>query len=196
MIGKFLGETGEKTQNIINKAMGGVLFIDEAYSLGSNDDKDMYSKECINILNQNLSDNKSKFICIIAGYADQLETNFFSLNEGLSRRFPFRLKIDKYTPLELRDIFIRKIYKLNWKIDNDIENINLLFEKNYKFFKFYGGDIDTFIQDIKYSHARRIACSNINSYKIINNEDLLTAMTKFINRRITNNECNIETMYL
>jgi stage V sporulation protein K len=196
LIGKFLGETGFKTQNIINKAKGGVLFIDEAYSLGGNDEKDIYSKECLDILNQNLSENKNKFICIIAGYTKELETNFFSANPGLTRRFPFRFKIDTYSSLELRDIFIRKIYKLDWKIDNDINNINLFFEKNHEHFKFFGGDIDTLIQDIKYSHSRRIACSHPVNYKIINNDDLIKAIEKFIGRRKNNNFQCLETMYL
>ena len=196
LIGTHLGETGKKTQNIINKALGGVLFIDEAYSLGCEDKKDIYSKECIDILTQNLSDNKSKFICIIAGYTEELENNFFSINPGLVRRFPFRFKIEKYNYQELRDIFIRKIYKLNWKIDIDIENINILFENNYKYFQYFGGDIDTFIQDIKYSHARRIACSNTNQFKIINIDDITKALTNFINRKTNNQNNYYEKMYL
>lgn len=196
LIGTHLGETGKKTQNIINKALGGVLFIDEAYSLGCDDKKDIYSKECIDIITQNLSDNKSKFICIIAGYTEELESSFFSVNPGLVRRFPFRFKIEKYNYQELRDIFIRKIYKLNWKIDIKIENINILFENNYKYFKYFGGDIDTFIQDIKYMHARRIACSNTNQFKIISIDDISKAMTKFIDRRTTNENNYYEKMYL
>jgi len=196
LIGTHLGHTGKKTQNIINKALGGVLFIDEAYSLGCNEKDDIFSKECIDIINQNLSDNKSKFVCIIAGYTEELESSFFSVNPGLVRRFPFRFKIDKYTHQELRDIFIKKIYKLNWKIDTDIDSINRLFEINYKYFKYFGGDIDTFIQDIKYIHTRRIACSNINQLKIINVEDITKAMDNFINRRNNKENNNYEKMYI
>jgi len=196
LIGTHLGHTGKKTQNIINKALGGVLFIDEAYSLGCNEKEDIFSKECIDIINQNLSDNKSKFVCIIAGYTEDLESSFFSVNPGLVRRFPFRFKIDKYTHQELRDIFIKKIYKLNWKIDTDINSINRLFEINYKYFKYFGGDIDTFIQDIKYIHTRRIACSNINQLKIINVDDITKAMDNFINRRYNKENNNYEKMYI
>jgi SpoVK/Ycf46/Vps4 family AAA+-type ATPase len=196
LIGTHLGETGKKTQKIINKALGGVLFIDEAYSLGCNSEKDIFSKECIDIITQNLSDNKSKFVCIIAGYTEELESSFFSVNPGLVRRFPFRFKIEKYSYLELRDIFIKKIYKLNWKIDIDIEYINKLFENNYKYFKYFGGDIDTFIQEIKYSHARRIACSNSNQLNIINNDDMTNAIDKFIDRRINNQNNYVEKMYI
>jgi stage V sporulation protein K len=196
LIGTHLGHTGKKTQNVINKALGGVLFIDEAYSLGCNDKEDIFSKECIDIITQNLSDNKSKFVCIIAGYTEELESSFFSVNPGLIRRFPFRFKIEKYTYQELRDIFIRKIYKLNWKINADIDNINKLFENNYKYFKYFGGDIDTFIQDIKYCHTRRIACSNINQLKIINFDDITKAMYNFIDRRTINENNNYEKMYI
>jgi SpoVK/Ycf46/Vps4 family AAA+-type ATPase len=196
LIGTHLGETGKKTQNIINKALGGVLFIDEAYSLGCDEKKDIFSKECIDIITQNLSDNKSKFVCIIAGYTEELESSFFSVNPGLVRRFPFRFKIEKYTYQELRDIFIRKIYKLNWKIYTDIDNINKVFENNYQYFKYLGGDIDTFIQDIKYCHARRIVCSNVNEFKVINIDDITKAMDKFINRRTIKENNNYEKMYI
>ena len=77
LIGEYLGHTAHKTQNVINEANGGVLFIDEAYSLGNEGKKDTYSKECIDVLNQNLSENKKNIICIIAGYPDQLEKCFF-----------------------------------------------------------------------------------------------------------------------
>ena len=66
-IGEYLGHTAIKTQKVIDSCMGGILFIDEAYSLGNGDTKkDSFSKECIDTLNQNLSENKGKFVCIIA----------------------------------------------------------------------------------------------------------------------------------
>ena len=78
LIGQYLGQTAVKTQQAIDDAMGGVLFIDEAYSLGDNIGKtnNTYSKECLDTINQNLSENKSKFICIIAGYAKELNNSF------------------------------------------------------------------------------------------------------------------------
>lgn len=189
MIAQYLGQTGHKTQNVIDSASGGVLFIDEAYSLG-NAERDIYAKECMDVLNQNLSDNKKKFICIIAGYSDDLEKYFFSSNQGLVRRFPFRYKIKEYTYKELMDIFIKKIYKLNWKISNDILNLEEFFKNNTKHFVYYGGDIDILIQDIKYTHSRRIVCSHPKEFKIINKNDLDSAMKKFIDRRKNNNDCN------
>jgi SpoVK/Ycf46/Vps4 family AAA+-type ATPase len=184
MIGKYLGETSHKTQQIIDSALGGVLFIDEAYSLGSSK-KDIYSKECLDILNQNLSDNKNKLVCIIAGYSEELETFFFSSNPGLTRRFPFRFKIKDYSADELCGIFVNKINRLKWKLESSIK-IKDFFVDNLHYFKYFGGDIDTYIQDIKYSHSRRVVCSHPIEFKIISKDDMKIAFDKFKNRRKNN----------
>lgn len=188
LIGQYVGHTAIKTQKIIDNAIGGVLFIDEAYSLGSEKDKkelgsDSFSKECLDVLNQNLSDNKKKFICIIAGYSDELEKCFFSTNPGLPRRFPFRFKIDKYSGSELCKIFINKVNKLKWKLNEDIDDLEKFFTKNKDIFKYFGGDIETFIQDIKYTHSRRVICGEPTDYKIISNEDIKKSLEKFKERR-------------
>ncbi|QKF94085.1 CbxX/CfqX protein [Fadolivirus algeromassiliense] len=125
LVGEYLGHTAPKTQKVIDEADGGVLFIDEAYSLGNEEKRDSFSKECIDTLNQNLSENKKKFICIIAGYSDELDRSFFAYNPGLKRRFPFKFKIDGYNADELKNIFVKKVSDIKWKLDNDI-NSNIL----------------------------------------------------------------------
>ena len=99
------------------------MFIDEAYSLGDNEGRDSFSKECLDTLNQNLSDNKGKFLCIIAGYTDSLDKNFFAFNDGLRRRFTFKYVIEKYTAEELRDIFLQKVSDKGWKISPEVTDI-------------------------------------------------------------------------
>ncbi len=188
LIGQYVGHTAIKTQKIIDSAIGGVLFIDEAYSLGSGKDKkesnsDSFSKECLDVLNQNLSDNKKKFICIIAGYSYELEKCFFSTNPGLPRRFPFRFKIDPYSGLELCKIFVNKVNRLGWKLDEDVEDLDKFFTKYKDAFKYFGGDIETFIQDIKYTHSRRVICGEPTDYKIISNDDIKKSFEKFKERR-------------
>lgn len=183
LIGQYVGETGLKTQKVIDKAIGGILFIDEAYSLGNSKGiSHNFSAECIDVLNQNLSDNKNKFICIIAGYPEELEKMFFSVNPGLKRRFPFRFIIKPYTHSELLQIFIQKIYKLNWKVYHDVD-LETFFKNNIKYFKYSGGDIDTLIQNIKYSHSRRIICEQPTEKGIIKNTDINVAFEKFKNTR-------------
>jgi SpoVK/Ycf46/Vps4 family AAA+-type ATPase len=102
LIGQYLGQTAPKTQEVIDNASGGVLFIDEAYSLGNPDKRDSFAKECIDTINLNLDKNKKKIIVIIAGYKEELESSFFSYNPGLKRRFPFVFTIDGYKPEELK----------------------------------------------------------------------------------------------
>ena len=137
----------------------------------------------MNILNQSLSDNKNNLVCIIAGYTDKLEENFFSFNDGLTRRFPFRYKIKGYTGKELSEIFIYKINKIKWKLKNDVGDMIKFFEDNKKIFKYYGGDIDLFIQEIQYTHSRRILFDNYKEKSIINKDDILTALDKFKKKR-------------
>ena len=133
LVAKYLGQTSHRTQEAINSVLGGVLFIDEAYSLGNNDVDDSYSKECLDTLNQNLSEKKNQFLCIIAGYKNALEKNFFAYNEGLKRRFPFTYTIEEYTPNELKNIFlgmlddswgIEEYKKKEDKEDKEEEDIN------------------------------------------------------------------------
>lgn len=178
LIGEYVGHTAIKTQKVIDNALGGVLFIDEAYSLGNSDKKDSFSKECIDTLNQNLTEQKGKFAVIIAGYENELEKCFFSYNEGLRRRFPFRYDINSYTFDELGHIFIKKIIDNKWMIDTNLnldDNTNELykfFEIKYKDFTNYGGDMEILLFSTKIAHALRIFGKNPESRKIINIIDL------------------------
>jgi SpoVK/Ycf46/Vps4 family AAA+-type ATPase len=187
LIGQYLGHTAIKTQKVIDECQGGVLFIDEAYSLGNVDSKDNYSKECIDTLNQNLSENGNKFICIIAGYANKLDKCFFSQNEGLRRRFPFVYNIEKYDYRELTDIFIKKVNDSKWKLDNILFNkkYNLydFIKKNINHFKYFGGDIETLFFNCKICHSVRIFGKDPKLRKIITFSDIENAFSKFISHK-------------
>ena len=102
----YLGQTAIKTQKLLENAYGGVLFIDEAYSLGNPEGRDSFAKEALDTLNLFLSEKKHNFICIIAGYKDSLEKSFFNMNNGLKRRFPWKYSIDSYTSKELKKIYL------------------------------------------------------------------------------------------
>ena len=184
LIGEYLGHTAVKTQKVIDECQGGVLFIDEAYSLGSsnNDKKDSYAKECIDTLNQNLSENKNNFICIIAGYPDALDKCFFSQNEGLKRRFPFRYDIDKYDAKELTQIFLTMVDELKWSIDKnmDITEIENFMKQHYDSFPFYGGDIETLLFHIKIAHAYRALAIHPKYRKQLNIEDIEKGFDSYV----------------
>jgi len=146
LIGQYVGETARKTQEQIDSAEGGVLFIDEAYALGD-DGKNVYGKECIDCINQNLSEKKKKLIIIIAGYEDALQKYFFSQNEGLNRRFPFRYSITGYNESEMKDIFLSFIRRKKLRLHCDVTEDKLvkLFKKEKEKLVNYGGDIENII---------------------------------------------------
>ena len=112
LIAEYLGQTAIKTQKVIDSVAGGVLFIDEAYSLGNDNETDSYSKECLDVLNQNLSENKSKFICIIAGYPEDLEKNFFSANKGLREDLLLNILSKNILGLNLLKYLFLKLIKI------------------------------------------------------------------------------------
>ncbi len=160
LIGQYLGQTAIKTQKAIDEAEGGVLFIDEAYSLGSgsSEKSDIYSKECIDTINLNLTEKKKNFVCIIAGYPESLDRDFFSVNPGLKRRFPFTYSIDKYSASELADIFTLMMGEGSWSYETPdvLTNLKKFLEKSYDKFPHFGGDMETLLFNVKIAHALRV----------------------------------------
>jgi len=170
LIGKYLGQTAIKTQEVIDSCEGGVLFIDEAYSLGNPEGRDSFSKECIDTINQNLTEKKSNFLCIIAGYKDSLDKCFFSYNEGLARRFTFRYNIEKYSADELKQIFYIMVNNLGWEVKIDKLKTNF-FKDNYSAFSNMAGDIETLLFNCKIAHGKRVFCKP-NEKKKLNIDDI------------------------
>jgi len=176
-ISRYLGHTAKKTQRIIDECKGGVLFIDEAYSLGNKGDDDTYSKECIDILTQNLSERRD-FICIIAGYKEAIEECFFRVNDGLKRRFSFYFNIEPYTSTELSLIFLKKLEKQNLNIiSSDKQKIIKLIEQNYNMFKNNAGDMETLSLYCKIAKFRDINNSEID---IIYYDNIIAGLHNFI----------------
>jgi hypothetical protein len=194
LIAGYLGQTAIKTQKIIDECDGGVLFIDEAYSLGNSEQRDSFSKECLDTLNLNLTEKKNTFMCIIAGYPEELEKCFFAYNAGLERRFSFKYDIDKYASSELKDIFMKKINenKLTLKIEE--EELNIFFEKYYEKFKFFGGDIEKFLFYIKLEASTRCFQQNIDTELIL--KDLDNSIVNFCKKKEDDTKKSYTNMYL
>ena len=130
LVAGFSGQTAIKTNQLIDSAMGGVLFIDEAYTLKSND-QDSFGAEAIDTLLKRLEDDRGKFICIVAGYTDQMH-DFIDTNPGLKSRFTQTIHFDDYTPDELTEIFINLAKGKNFTVDEDTRNaIHRQFEQLY-----------------------------------------------------------------
>ena len=158
LIGKYLGHTAMKTKAVLESSHGKILVIDEVYSLGNKDHSDTYSKECIDMINQYLSEHVDKLICVVAGYKDLVDECFFGYNPGLERRFPWRFTIDPYKHNELTQIMRIQLNSSGWKFDESVEEcfINHLIINNKDFFKGNGGDTKNFIDKCKIAHARRV----------------------------------------
>ena len=181
LIGKYLGHTAKQTQQIFDDNEGGVIFIDEAYSLGNPEGKDSFSKECIDTINLNLTEKKNTAV-FIAGYKEQLDESFFNYNPGLNRRFKMRLNVDKYDAPELRQIYLKKLKENNWGIfeDENDKNIPLkFFEKNLTAFKYNGGDMENLWHLTKIVHARRVFGKSNDLVKKISLKDLENAFKSY-----------------
>jgi stage V sporulation protein K len=102
LVGEYIGHTALKTRDLMKKAMGGILFIDEAYSLARGGDKD-FGKEAIDCLVKGMEDKKNEFILILAGYSEEME-QFLGTNPGLPSRFPIQVDFEDYNVDQLIQI--------------------------------------------------------------------------------------------
>jgi SpoVK/Ycf46/Vps4 family AAA+-type ATPase len=104
LVAEYMGQTATKAQAKINEALDGVLFIDEAYSLVSQEGQDVYGSEAIQTLLKRAEDDRKRLVVILAGYPDEMDALLKS-NPGLSSRFDRVLHFDDYSPIELACIF-------------------------------------------------------------------------------------------
>jgi hypothetical protein len=178
MIAKFTGQTSGKTEELIDSCIGGVMFIDEVYSLGNKAQHDTYAKEAIDTLTYKLTQLKNNFICIVAGYSREINECFFSYNVGLQSRFPVRFSINPYTPSELFKIFKTIIEDNGWKLETTIK-INF-FKKNYDDFAFYGRDMENLFTKCKRTHSKRIFGTPNSIKKLITKDDLNKGFIDFL----------------
>jgi SpoVK/Ycf46/Vps4 family AAA+-type ATPase len=123
LVGQYIGETAQKTEKLINDAKGGLLFIDEAYSLikkgGTGQD---FGQEAIEILLKRMEDKKSEFVVVAAGYTDEMHA-FMNSNPGLKSRFTHTFTFEDYTPDELIEIFKINLKQDDYSITKSAEEI-------------------------------------------------------------------------
>lgn len=191
LIAGYLGQTALKTKDVIKEALGGVLFIDEAYALGNAEKRDSFSKECIDTLCEALSDNKDNLMVIIAGYESELKECFFNYNQGLDSRFTWRFKTDEYKYDELLKIFIKKIKDIEWTIDESSIKSEF-FKKNMDYFKFFGRDMETLLAKTKIVHSKRVFCLPESKKRIITMEDLEKGFELYLKNDDVKNRKNTE----
>jgi len=114
LVGQYIGHTAPKTKEVLKKAMGGVLFIDEAYYLYRPDNERDYGQEAIEILLQVMENQRDDLVVILAGYKDRMET-FFKSNPGMSSRIAHHLEFPDYSEGELQQIAERMLSQMNYR---------------------------------------------------------------------------------
>ena len=115
LVGQYIGHTAPKTKEIVKKAMGGVLFIDEAYYLYRAENERDYGQEAIEILLQVMENQREDLVVILAGYADRME-KFFSSNPGFRSRIAHHIDFSDYAEGELLEIGELILAKQNYKL--------------------------------------------------------------------------------
>jgi probable Rubsico expression protein CbbX len=116
LVGQYIGHTAPKTREVLKRAMGGVLFIDEAYYLYRPENERDYGQESIEILLQVMENQRDDLVVILAGYRERMDT-FFRSNPGLSSRIAHHLHFPDYTPDELLAITEQLVLRWNYRFD-------------------------------------------------------------------------------
>lgn len=173
----YLGQTALKTRKLIEENLGGVVFIDEAYAMGNQEKRDIFSKEALDTLCELLSDHKKELMVIIAGYREELDSCFFSYNPGLISRFAWQFEICEYTPEQLHKIFCKKVNDAGWGLDDNVGN-EKWFEEHMESFKNYGRDIENLFSKCKICYFRRIFGKKTTK-NILTDKDLENGFEKF-----------------
>ncbi|WP_106498554.1 stage V sporulation protein K [Lentibacillus sp. Marseille-P4043] len=162
LVGEYIGQTAQKTRSIIQKSMGGMLFIDEAYSLARGGEKD-FGKEAIDTLVKHMEDNHNDFVLILAGYPYEME-RFLLLNPGLKSRFPFILDFQDYDVDQLMNIAKQMVslreYQLSqeaeWKLQTQLSKKTREGERNFSNARYVRNVIEHSIR----RHAVRVLCKD------------------------------------
>ncbi len=117
LVGQYIGHTAPKTKEVLKKAMGGVLFIDEAYYLYRQENERDYGQELIEILLQVMENNRDDLVVILAGYADKMDL-FFRSNPGFRSRVAHHIDFPDYTDGDLLAIGDRMLGRLNYSLSD------------------------------------------------------------------------------
>ncbi len=118
LVGQYIGHTAPKTKEVLKRAMGGVLFIDEAYYLYRPENERDYGQESIEILLQVMENQRDDLVVILAGYKDRMDA-FYRSNPGFSSRIAHHIDFPDYDDAELLEIARRMLEKLDYRLDDD-----------------------------------------------------------------------------
>jgi SpoVK/Ycf46/Vps4 family AAA+-type ATPase len=160
LIAEYVGQTAMKTERAIQSALGGILFIDEAYTLAKSDSAQDYGKEAIEVILKRMEDLSGHFVVVAAGYPREMKT-LIDINPGLRERFKQTIHFPDYTPDELLLIARHMALSEEYILHSDFEVLlHDYFMEQYRMRDFSFGNarlVRNCLEKVKMAHARRIA---------------------------------------
>lgn len=181
LVGAYLGTTALKTKAVLEKAAGGILLIDEAYSL-YNSDRDSFGEECLSTINEFMSLRSDELIIIFAGYKDLLLNTIFKVQQGLHRRCMWFFEIENYSQDALANIFKKQLHQHGWKLDEKIDMNAIL--KKYKNVLKNAGDTEKLVFGCKVSYSEYHFDNTLNNKmchdSVITYDMLISAIEKCV----------------
>lgn len=172
LVGRYMGHSSKKTEEFLEKNRNSVIILDEAYVLCA-DERDTFGLESATVINTFMDKYPSEYVFIIIGY-DNMKSTIFKAQPGMQRRIKWAFEITKYTPSELFQIFQKKIGNI-WRHEVKEE----FFVRNYKHFKYYGGDVDRFIHYAKVSSTSRYFKEDKDdAVVVINDHDISSSIKR------------------
>lgn len=174
LVAEYVGQTAPKTMEVVNRSLGGILFIDEAYALAT-DKTNSYNKEAIATLIKAMEDKRDDLVVIFAGYTKEMQ-DFINSNSGISSRIGYTFTFDDYTNKELKQIFINMMNKSGFKVlDESLDELDSLIDKERTTNNFGNA---RFIRNV---YEKTIILHATNTKKIKDKEKLKTITKEDIN---------------
>lgn len=172
LVGRYIGQTEEKVLETVNNSLGGILFIDEAYSLISEDDRD-YGAKVIDVLVNQMDIHKHDLCVIFAGYKEEM-LEFLKCNSGIDSRIPFKIEFEDYNEYELLDILKNFIKGSKLNLEDNTDGILLNhFEEARKYKNFGNGRyVRNFVERLKIKQANRLINENSNDLYTFTKDDI------------------------
>ncbi|MBF0314725.1 MAG: AAA family ATPase [Oligoflexia bacterium] len=161
LVAEYVGQTASKTTAVVKKAMGGILFIDEAYAL-KNSNEDHFGQECIDTLVKLMEDYRNDFVLILAGYTEEMR-NFLHLNPGLKGRIPHLISFDDYSDEELGHIFDLMLSKLKLSVAKENRHYCMRLLRQGRKGRFFGNGraVRNLIEKALAQQALRLSTANL-----------------------------------
>jgi probable Rubsico expression protein CbbX len=171
LVGQYVGHTAPKTKDVLKRAYGGVLFIDEAYYLHRPENERDYGQEAIEILLQVMENDRDKLVVILAGYKDRMDA-FFASNPGMASRVTHHVDFPDYTPDELMEIAQRMLERQDYRLSPAAEQaFREYLERRMQMPRFaHGRSTRNAIDRARLRHASRLVAAD----KAPDHDELMT----------------------